>query len=373
MYARGTACVGGDGWRRCRGAAPRPKHARQSRFHGLVAVTSLLESEIASQGGVLAARAAGGLDAAASAAAVLARCDHLVIAARGTSDNAARFAQYVFGRELRLTVGLAAPWLYRDVRRSPRLAGAAVLAISQSGRSPDIILVLRAAQAQGRPTIAITNSMDSELSAHADVVVPLLVGEERSVAATKSYLASLHALVQIADCVAPSVARREYLGRLPQMVDAMARSALARRAEFDLLQHARPIMATGRGPFFSTACETALKLRELSGIPAEAFSPPDLMHGPIAALRAPTGTWLVEPGTEIDAVAAHVRPGVIVSTHSATLSRARVPIALPSGLPDWLTAILAVVPAQAAGLRLAELIGGDVDQPHGLSKVTLTR
>jgi glutamine---fructose-6-phosphate transaminase (isomerizing) len=298
----------------------------------------------------------------------------VVIAARGSSDNAARFAQYLLGDDLRLHVGLAAPWLYRDVDRAPRLRDAVVMAISQSGRSPDIVAVLAAARAQGRPTIAVTDSPDSDLAACADVVVPLLAGSERSVAATKSYLASLHAVVQIVECLDPRLGRREWLGRLPGLVASLATAVLAGRGVFDVLATATPITVTGRGLFFSAACETALKLRELSAIPAEAFSPPDLMHGPIASLHPPAGTWLVEPaGDELAAVAQRVVPSVIVSREEGALSAAQVPLRLPAGVPDWVAAILAVVPAQAAGLRLAELGDGDVDNPHGLHKVTLTR
>jgi glucosamine--fructose-6-phosphate aminotransferase (isomerizing) len=335
-------------------------------------VSSRLEREIAEQGTILAARASEGMVAATAAAETLRGCGHVVMAARGSSDNAARFAQYLFGDELRLQVGLAAPWLYRDVARAPRLDDAAVMAISQSGQSPDIVAVLVAARAQGRPTIAITNAPDSDLATQADVVVPLLIGHERSVAATKSYLASLHAMVQIVEGLSPSDARRDWLARLPARVTATAASALARREEFDVLWGSSPITVTGRGLFFSTACETALKLRELSGIPAEAFSPPDLMHGPIAALHHPAGTWLINPGDELGAVAERIVPSVIVSADQRALARARVPIELPVDLPHWFASILAVVPAQAAGLRLAERSGGDVDNPHGLQKVTLT-
>jgi glucosamine--fructose-6-phosphate aminotransferase (isomerizing) len=336
-------------------------------------VSSLLEREIAEQASVLAARASAGWGPASEAAALLGGCGDLVVAARGSSDNAARFAQYLFGDELRLQVGLAAPWLYRDVARAPRLGDAVVMAISQSGRSPDIVAVLAAARDQGRPTIAVTNDVDSELALVADVVVPLLAGEERSVAATKSYLASLHALVQIVECMSPDGERRSWLERLPAAVDAMAGSALARRSEFDALLQATPITVTGRGLFFSAACETALKVRELSGIPAEAFSPPDLMHGPIAALHSPAGTWLIAPGAdELAAVVQRVDPGVIVSGDEGALTRARVAFVLPAGVPDWVGSILSVVPAQAAGLRLAERGGSDVDHPHGLHKVTLT-
>ena len=335
-------------------------------------MSSLLEQEIAGQGAILAARAGAGMDAGRRAAEMLRGSTHMVIAARGTSDNAARFAQYLFGSELRLEAGLAAPWLYRDAARAPQLAGAAVLAISQSGRSPDVVGVLAAARAQRRPTVAITNDPQSELATHADAVIPLLAGVERSVAATKSYLASLHAIVQIVESVDPRPGRRAWLERLPDLTATMAQTMLETRDAFDPLARARPITTMGRGLFLSTACETALKLRELSGIPAEAFSPPDFMHGPIAALHEPAATWLVAPGSELEAVAARVAPDVVVSDDAAALSRARIPVALTPELPDWVAAILAVIPGQAAGLRLAELGGGDVDRPYGLSKVTLT-
>jgi glucosamine--fructose-6-phosphate aminotransferase (isomerizing) len=335
-------------------------------------VSSRLEAEITEQGAVLSARAPTGMDAAHQAAELLRGCGHVVIAARGSSDNAARFAQYLLGDELRLQVGLATPWLYRDVNHAPRLPDTALIAISQSGRSPDVVSVLTAARAQGCPTIAITNALDSDLARHADVVVPLMAGEERSVAATKSYLASLHAVVQIVECLAPSRGRREWLRRLPDDVNTIVESALARRGEFDALADSTPITVTGRGLLFAAACETALKIRELSGIPAEAFSPPDLMHGPIASLHPPTGTWLVSPGDELAAILERVAPDVIVSADHGALRHARVPVPMPAGLPDWVMSILAVVPAQAAGLRLAERIGSDVDNPHGLRKVTLT-
>jgi len=336
-------------------------------------MSSLLESEIAEQGAILSARASEGMAAAAAAAELLRGCRHVIIAARGSSDNAARFAQYLFGDELRLQVGLAAPWLYRDVGRAPLLSDAAVMAISQSGRTPDIVAVLAAARKQGRPAIAVTNAPASELAAQADAVVPLLAGEERSVAATKTYLASLHAIVQIVECLSPNSARRDWLAQLPNEVATIAESSLARRHEFDVLWGVTPITATGRGLFFSAACETALKLRELSRIPAEAFSPPDLMHGPVAALHPPAGTWLVNPADELDAILERVVPSVIVSASQGALATAQVPVLLPAGLPDWAASILAVVPAQTAGLRLAERSGGDVDNPHGLRKVTLTR
>lgn len=335
-------------------------------------MSSLLEQEIRDQGRVLAERADASLEAARRAADLLRGVGHVVIAARGSSDNAARFAQYLLGEEVRLQTSLAAPWLYRKPERAPLLSGAAVLGISQSGRSPDIVAVLAAARAQGRPVVALTNDLRSPMASEADVVLPLLAGEERSVAATKTYLASLQTVVQIVEALSPSHERRGWLERLPEAVAAMTERSLEERLRFDALSERSPITVTGRGLFFSTACESALKVRELSGTPAEAFSPPDLLHGPIAALHPPAGTWLISPGEELEEIAERLRPTVIVSPDERALARAQTPVALPADHPDWSQAILATVPAQAAALRLAERAGIDVDRPHGLQKVTLT-
>jgi glucosamine--fructose-6-phosphate aminotransferase (isomerizing) len=337
-------------------------------------MTTLLEQEMIQQATVLAERAAPAMPEAAEAARLLAGTDvrHLVIAARGSSDNAARFAQYLFGSEIRMQVGLAAPWLFRDPEGAPRLDGAAVLGISQSGRSPDIVNVLTSARSQRRPTIAITEHPDSPLAAQADVVIPLLAGEERSVAATKTYLASLHAIVQIIEALAPSPARRRWLSQLAGLVDSLTMRVLAERTSFDPLLQAPLVTATGRGLLFSAACESALKIRELSGIPAEAFSPPDLMHGPIAAVKTPAAIWLIEPDDDLYRNLPREMTTVVISTDQRIRAGDPIAIRLPVGIPSWVTAILAVIPAQSAALRLAELGGDDVDNPHGLNKVTLT-
>ena len=156
-------------------------------------MTTLLEREIREQADVLRSRRAGGAKQAARAADLLRGEDvsYLLVAARGSSDNAARFGQYLLGLEAGLSVALAAPWLFAAGRRAPRLGGAAVMGISQSGRSPDVVSVLAAARAQGRPTIAVTNDAGSPLAAEAELTVELAAGPERSVAATKTYLASV--------------------------------------------------------------------------------------------------------------------------------------------------------------------------------------
>jgi glucosamine--fructose-6-phosphate aminotransferase (isomerizing) len=342
---------------------------------------SLLERELSEQGSVLARRAAI-MSSAEDAAHLLSGSDvnYLLIAARGSSDNAARFGQYALGLETHLNVALAAPSLFKTVPESPDLRGAAVLGISQSGQSPDIVGVLAAARDQGRPTIAITNDDASPLAAVADVVVPLATGPERSVAATKTYLASLHALMQIVEALRPDPERRAWLERLPAEVDATVADYLERRDQFDRLDDAAVLTMVGRGLDFSTAHETGLKIRELSAMVTEAFSPADLLHGPVAALGRPGGLWIVDTAPRLGAdthtvlAKAHERgmQTVIVSQEAPSLGRHDRHIEISPAAPHWVGAILAVLPGQIAALHIAALRGVDLDHPHGLSKVTLT-
>jgi glutamine---fructose-6-phosphate transaminase (isomerizing) len=340
-----------------------------------------LEQEIRDQPTVLEARAQAGWQAAREAVELLRAPEvtQIIIAARGSSDNAARYAQYLIGLDARLPVGLATPWLYEG-ERPPRLHGAAVIAISQSGQSPDVISVAHAARAQGRPTIAITNDIHSPLTAEADVVVPMLAGAERSVAATKTYLASLHAIAQISTLLGDCQGRSEWFQRLPTLAGDLIDRQLAARTQFDRLAGRHALTVVGRGLQLSAAYETAIKLRELTGLPGEAFSLPDLLHGPVAGLHAGGSVWLLSIGErrqpsldEFAALRGLTGLGVAVTDNPAVLAESDIAVAIPQELPDWITPLLTVIPAQAAALRLAELSGGDVDRPEGLRKVTLTR
>jgi glucosamine--fructose-6-phosphate aminotransferase (isomerizing) len=285
----------------------------------------------------------------------------------------------LFGLHARLPAGLATPWLYSG-DAPPRLERGALVAISQSGQSPDVVRVAEAARSQRRPTIAITNDPDSPLGRVAEIVVPLLAGPERSVAATKTYLASLHAIAQITACLRPDRGWSEWFQRLPDLVSATVDLQLGERARFDRLDGVNLVTAVGRGLELSTAYETALKLRELSGTPAEAFSLPDLVHGPIAALRPSGAVWLVSTSGHdqpdrhaLDLLRGVAGLTVAVSDDDGLRAAADIGVAVESRLPQWLAPILAVIPGQAAALRLGELHATDLDQPAGLTKITLTR
>jgi glucosamine--fructose-6-phosphate aminotransferase (isomerizing) len=346
------------------------------------APTSLLEQELVQQGSVLASRAPIAATAAGAAAEVIGHpsVDYLLIAARGSSDNAARFAQYALGAEARLNVALAAPSLFAEPEQAPDLRGAAVLGISQSGQSPDIVGVLATGRLQGRPTIALTNDEHSPLAAMAEVVVPLATGPERSVAATKTYIASLHAIEQIIERLRPDAERARWLERLPSLVEEAVGEQLARRSDFDALDGATVLTTVGRGLDFSTAHETALKVRELSAMVTEAFSPADLLHGPVAALRGDGALWVVDTRPRLDEAVAtlleRVRDRgiqtVLVSRQVPPSAAGALHISLPTDAPHWVATILALPPGQVAALHLASRRGVDLDHPHGLTKVTLT-
>jgi len=274
----------------------------------------------------------------------------------------------------------ATPSLYTIYEQPPRLTGAVVVGISQSGASPDVASVLAEAHRQGRPTIALTNVADSPLAGVADVVLPLEAGEERAVAATKTYLNSLGAIALLFAASDGPVAAAE----LEQMPDVLRRQIeLSLETAPALDEYADSVGATvvARGVNYGTAFEIALKIRELSGLVVEAYSPADLMHGPIAAIRpgwpvivvAPTGPArpsveglvlpLLERGARI----------IAVSDIAAVLRRAQTRLPLVPRVPEWLSPLTAVVPGQLTALRLAQLRGLDIDRPAGLNKVTLTR
>ena len=307
----------------------------------------------------------------------------VVIAARGSSDNAARYAKYLFGARNRLPVALATPSLYGLYRRPPRLDGALVVGVSQSGSSPDVVGVLAEARAQGRPTVAVTNTPGSPLAAEADHLLALHAGEERAVAATKSYLNSLGALVLLSAGLegdpAPIEALRRVPGVLDRTLDASWRAAGP--AVTRLLATAPACAVVARGFNHATAFEIALKVTELTGTLAVPFSGADLLHGPIGAVGRGFPVLLVAPSgaslPQLREVQAALRERGVrllaIADDPEVLAAADERLALPAGLPEWLSPLVAVAPGQVVAMELARLRGLDLDHPSGLSKVTTTR
>lgn len=343
---------------------------------------SILETEIRSQPAVLRARG-DGAEAAAAAVELIQRAgsDHLLMAARGSSDNAARFGQYLLGREAGLLVSLSAPALFDERAGAPRLGHAAVVGISQSGQSPDVVSVLAAGRQQGRPTVAITNDSSSPLASLADVILPLRSGTERAVAATKTYLTSLVCLVELANAWAPDPAREQWLARLPDVLDQVIEDTFAAAPQLETLRQSPSMSVIGRALGFSAAMETALKVREVTGILTEGWSPPDLLHGPVAALRHQSAICvLASPDYDreywrslFEQVAGRAHTLLVVSADPELRGHGQLSVSLPAELPPWVSSAASVVVGQITALIVGRALGVDLDNPEGLSKVTLTR
>jgi glucosamine--fructose-6-phosphate aminotransferase (isomerizing) len=305
----------------------------------------------------------------------------VIIAARGTSDNAARYGQYLLGAHNRLPVGLATPSLFSVYGEPPRLDDSLVVGISQSGQSTDIVAVLQEAQRQGAPTLAVTNEPESPLAAQADYVIPLHAGEERAVAATKTYTAQLAALALLSCALDDDAGRLEALRRLPLAVErVLGHEELVDNA-VERYRYMESCVVLGRGYNYATAFEIALKLKELNYLIAESYSSADFMHGPIAVVGSGFPAMVVAPSgrmfdtmqgfsLELKARGAEL---LTISDRADLLAEAVTPLPLSEGVPEWLSPIVAVVPGQLFALHLTLTKGNDPDQPLGLQKVTITR
>ncbi len=296
--------------------------------------------------------------------------NHVVIAARGTSDNAARYAKYVWGTRLAVPVTLAAPSMYTQYERPPNLSAAAVIGISQSGQSPDLIAVLEEGRKQNRPTVVITNDPGSPMGAFADVVIPLGAGQELSVAATKTYTTSLLAVAMVAGDV-------DVATGLPDAVASALLAEDAVRDAVDRMGTMHDAVVLGRGYNRSTAFEWALKLQEMAYVLASPFSTADFAHGPFAVLEPDFPLLaLVPEGVMTDDALAIVRRArdeqnaritILTNTNVPDLPSVNVPLT-----EEWLSPIVFIVAAQLFTLHAAFSAGIDPESPRGLNKVTMT-
>ncbi len=305
--------------------------------------------------------------------------EYVVLAARGTSDNAARYATYLLGARNRLQVALATPSLYTVYRRPPSLKHALVIGISQSGQSPDIVSVLEEGQRRGQPTLAITNDGASPLAHAAHDVILLDAGIEQAVAATKTYTASLVAIGLLSAQLADAADVMAELEQLPDWMSATLAGLEFLQVRTERYRYMTYCVVIGRGYNYATAFEIALKIKELTGVVAEPYSPADFLHGPIAMIRSGFPVIAIAPSGDVFAdmqkmVAEVTQLGaecLVVSNDSNLLASARLAIPLPA-VPEWLSPMVAVLPGQVFGLELARARDLDPDRPRGLTKVTET-
>jgi len=299
----------------------------------------------------------------------------------GTSDAAATFGTYAFGllagwTALRDTISLT---VYYGA--SFDLSSSAVIALSQSGRTPDVVEYVERTRKRGAFTIALTNDPDSELAKAAEAMIPLSAGPEHSVAASKTYMNELAALALLAGGAA---------GRGKEFIEALRMVAAVQADMLESLERAvaAPALAftyvgrmyvIGRGLEFATAREVALKLTETCRVAAEPLTATDLAHGPVAALDALFPVWTIASHDEsLPAVidgAARVRQAgatlVASGTAASEIEGAAYRLPVPDPPLPVLSPLLSVVPGQLFAAALARAKGLDADHPERLSKVTL--
>ncbi|HEY6468249.1 MAG TPA: SIS domain-containing protein [Candidatus Dormibacteraeota bacterium] len=298
-----------------------------------------------------------------------------VLLARGSSDTAALYGRYLFEMASGRPVALASPSLHTLYEIPADHRGYLAVGISQSGRTPEVVSVLKRMRATGARTVAIVNTSDSPLGDVADVVIELSAGGEVAVPATKTFTATLVALALVATAMGPVPWTERDLTALPEHVgevldDRQGAVLIARR-----LDGADRVLTVARGPLLAAASETALKIRETSAIFAEAFSAADLRHGPIAAVTSDVPVLAFSaPGpaaADVAALCALLRErGVTVSVISSDRG---ADLGLPAVVPEALQPVAAAVRGQQIALSAALARRLDPDAPTGLTKVTLTR
>lgn len=298
--------------------------------------------------------------------------------ARGSSDHAASFARYLLESRLGLVTGTAAPSVVTLYGARLRVADAMVLAISQSGESPDIREVLRQARADGALTVALVNAEAAPLAQVSEFVLPMRAGAEQSVAATKSFIASLASLVRL-------VGHWHYDDTLLRALDELPGWLIeATQADWSSalpsLRHADRAFVVGRGLGLPIAREMALKLKETCGLHAESFSGAELLHGPVALVEPgfpilmvgtadPTLDGLMAASRVLREIGARV---LMASGATQAVRPGQTTLPLPSPLHPVLDPIVAIQAFYGHAVRLAQARGLDPDRPRHLRKITRT-
>ena len=306
----------------------------------------------------------------------------IFLAARGTSDNAGLYAKYLWGAFNQLPIALAAPSLFSMYEKPPALKNALVLGISQSGQSPDIVSVVAEGRRQGVSTMAITNDPGSPLAQEAEFVIDLDIGPEKAVAATKTYTAQLMAIAMFSVAMKGDKKRLLDLERVPVLIQQVLELDDTIERVTERYRYMQQCVVLGRGYNYSTAFEWSLKLKELAYVVAEPYSSADFQHGPMAILSHGFPVFAVVPQGAVFAdmmelLSTLVRDLnvelLVISNERQVLELAQTPLQIPSNLPEWLSPIVCIVPAQLFSFHLTQARGIDTEKPRGLRKVTLTR
>jgi len=306
---------------------------------------------------------------------------HVVIAARGTSDHAAVYAKYVLEIVAGVSVSLAAPSVYTLYDAQINLTGVFMIGISQSGQATDVVQALASGRAAGAMTACITNVAGSPLTKVCELTLLCHAGDEKGLAATKTYTTALALLALLAAHWSGSADLLEDLRKLPDAVKQTIGLDPSVEEAVDRYRYMHECAVLARGLNQATALEAALKMTETSYIVAKPYSGADFLHGPIAMVSDGFPCFLFAPNGRAFAsmleLAVKLRERdaemVVVAHAPEILDLARSPLALPVDTGEYLSPIVAIIPGQLWAYHLAVARGKDPDHPRGLTKVTLTR
>lgn len=307
--------------------------------------------------------------------------EYVFLAARGTSDNAGRYAQYLWGIFNRLPIALAAPSLFSLYQAPPQLKNALVVGISQSGMSPDIVSVLDEGARQGCLSVAILNTPDSPLGRAANHVIDISAGREIAVAATKTYTAELMSIAMLSAALRQDDEAYQTLKKVPGWVAAMLEQDARINRIAERYRYMDQCVVLGRGFNYATAFEWSLKMKELSYIAAEPYSSADFLHGPVAVISQGYPVMAVVPEGRVaegmfdllrDLRKDRHAELLVFSNRLDVLELAQSQVALPVDMPEWVSPIVSIVPGQLFAYHLTRIKGYDTEGPRGLHKVTET-
>jgi len=303
----------------------------------------------------------------------------IVLVARGTSDNAARFGRYLLELTTGIPVSMAAPSLHTLYHARLDLRQAMVVGISQSGEGADINLVLKSAKRCGAFTVGITNEARSTMAEIADEVFLVRAGRQKSVAATKTYTGQLLMFYLLAGGLGPQVTL-ESVSEIPDRVEAALKLEAEIRELVERYRYMRQCAVVARGLNYANAFELALKLMETCYIVAERFSSADFQHGPVALVERDFPVIIFMPPGKVfnDLKKLAERLGklkaetLLISSTGVRLPRSTRAICVPGPIPEVFTPIPYIVPGQIFSALLAEVKGLDPDKPRSLQIVTRT-
>ncbi len=298
----------------------------------------------------------------------------ITLVARGSSDHAALYGRYLLEAATGKPVSLAAPSLHTLYGIDADYGGQLVIAVSQSGATPEIVETLRALQAAGGSGLAITNDPDSALAQAAAETLELGVGDERAVPATKTVTAQFAAFAIIAAALGRAPFSASELTDVPRWVGEVLNDDEPAGSAAEGLADASQLIVVARGYLYAAALETALKIKETCSLLADGYSAADLRHGPIAAVTRGFPVIALRTAgpafSDVAALVAELRGREASVCVIGTDDEAE--ISLPEQTPESLSPITAVVRGQQLAYGLALRLGYDPDSPGGLSKVTAT-